>query len=352
MEKKNLSKTVLFTIILLLATGLFFGSGLSTALAQAVKPVELKWGHFVPTSHAMHAEVIDPLVKEVEKATEGRVKITIFPGATLAKPADLYDSTVTAIADFVYTLPAYSPGKFPLTEGPELPFLFSSAKHVTETLYGLWEKFPEFRKEYGEVKMCWLWAGDPGQLFTKKPVRTMADLKGMKIRVHGPATKDLASAFGASPITSPVGEQYEMLKRGVIDGVFTPWSASLHFRLYEVTSHATVMNAYVPIMISVMNKETFEKLSPKDKKILDDMLGKKVAIKGATIYDDLALKSIDTHKKAGIQVYELPSAEMEKWRLAADPLYKAWATKMEGKGLPGKKFFDEMVKISKEVGPK
>ncbi len=343
---------VAFPMILFLVTGFTYLCGLPTALAQAVKPVELKWGHFVPTSHAMHAEVIEPWVKEVEKATEGRVKITIFPGATLAKPADLYDSAVTAIADFVYTLPAYSPGKFPLTEGLELPFLFSSAKHVTETLYGLWDRIPEFRKEYGETKMCWIWAGDPGQLFTKKPVRTLADLKGMKIRVHGPATKDLATAFGASPITSPVGEQYEMLKRGVIDGVFTPWSASLHFRLYEVTSHATIMNAYVPIMVSVMNKETFEKLSPKDKKILEDMMGKKVAIKGAVIYDDLALKSIETHKKAGVQVHELPPAEMDKWRAAADPLYKSWVTKMEGKGLPGKKFFDEMMKLSKEYGPK
>ncbi len=350
--EKRASSIIVFSVVLLLVTGLIGSSVIPIASAQAVKPVELKWGHFVPTSHAMHAEVIDPWVKEVEKATEGRVKITIFPGATLAKPGDLYDSAVTAIADFVYTLPAYSPGKFPLTEGPELPFLFGSAKHITDTLYGLWDRFPEFRKEYGETKMCWIWAGDPGQLFTKKPVRTMADLKGMKIRVHGPATKDLATAFGASPITSPVGEQYEMLKRGVIDGVFTPWSASLHFRLYEVTSHATIMNAYVPIMVSVMNKETFEKLSPKDKKILEDMMGKKMAIKGAVIYDDLALKSVDTHKKAGIQVYELPPAEMEKWRVAADPLYKAWITKMEGKGLPGKKFFDEMIKLSKEYGPK
>jgi TRAP-type C4-dicarboxylate transport system substrate-binding protein len=105
-------------------------------------------------------------------------------------------------------------------------------------------------------------------------------------------------------------------------------------------------------MVSVMNKETFEKLSPRDKKILEDMMGKKVAIKGAMIYDDLVLKSVDTHKKAGIQVYELPPAELEKWRVAADPLYKTWITKMEGKGLPGKKFFDEMVKLSKEYGPK
>ncbi|MBM4279114.1 MAG: TRAP transporter substrate-binding protein, partial [Deltaproteobacteria bacterium] len=321
-------------------------------LHAQTKPVELKWGHFVPTSHAMHAEVIDPLTKEIEKATEGRVKITIYPGSTLAKPADLYDSVVTGIADFVYTLPAYSPGRLPLSEGPELPFLFSSSKHVTETLYGLWEKFPEFRKEFAEVKMCWIWAGDPGQLFTRKPVRTMADLKGMKIRVHGPATKDLASAFGASPITSPVGEQYEMLKRGVIDGVFTPWSASFHFRLHEVTSHATIVNAYVPIMVTVMSKETFSKLSPKDQKIVDEMIGKKVALKGAGIYDDLALKSIDVHKKAGMQVYDLPSAEMEKWRSATEPQYKAWSAKMDGKGLPGKAFFEEMVKLSRTYAPK
>ncbi len=342
----------LMTMVLVLMTSVFFMAIYIPALHAQTKPIELKWGHFVPTSHAMHAEVIDPLVKEIEKATEGRVKITIYPGATLAKPADLYDSAVTGIADFVYTLPAYSPGRLPLSEGPELPFLFKSAKHVTETLYGLWEKFPEFRNEYREVKMCWIWAGDVGQLFTRKPVRTMDDLKGMKIRVHGPATKDLAAAFGASPITSPVGEQYEMLKRGVIDGVFTPWSASMHFRLHEVTSHATILNAYVPIMVSVMNKETFGKLSPKDQKIIDDLIGKKVAMKGAGIYDDIALKSIDIHKKAGMQIYELPPAEMEKWKLAVEPQYKAWASKMDGKGLPGKRFLDEMIKLSKEYAPK
>ncbi len=350
MKEKNL-KPIIFVLGCLIISIFFFGI-YQTSLYAQTKPVELKLGHFVPTSHAMHSEVIDLWTKELEKATEGRVKITIYPNNTLSKPADLYDSVVTGIADFIYTLPAYTPGRFPLTEALELPFIFRSAKHVAETIYGLWEKFPEFRNEYREVKMCWIWAGDVGQLFSKKPVKAMADIKGLKIRVHGPTTKDLASAFGASPITSPVGEQYEMLKRGVIDGVFTPWSASLHFRLYEVVSYATIMNAYVPIMIVVMNKETFNKLSPIDQKILEDSIGKKLAIKGVTIYDNLALKSIEVHKKAGIQVYELPSSELDRWRAMAEPQYKAWITKVEGKGLPGKAFFDEMINISKRFAPK
>jgi len=349
MEKKVFSLNTFFISLIL---GFIFLIGIQVSFIKSTSAVELKLAHFVPTSHAMHAEVIEPWTKEIEKATEGRIKITIYPNATLAKPSDLYDSAVTGIAEMVYTLPAYTAGKFPLTEAPELPFIFNSATHVTNTLYGLWEKFPEFRKEYGDVKMCWIWAGDPGQLFTKKPVHTMADIKGLKIRVHGPTTKDLASAFGASPITSPVGEQYEMLKRGVIDGVFTPWSASLHFRLYEVISYATIVNAYVPIMIVIMNKDTFEKLSSKDKQIIDGMIGKKVALKGAAIYDNLAKKSIEIHKKANIQIYELPPPEMEKWKHAVEPVYKAWITKIEGKGLPGKKFFDEMIKLSKEFASK
>jgi len=105
-------------------------------------------------------------------------------------------------------------------------------------------------------------------------------------------------------------------------------------------------------MVTVMNKETFAKLSPKDQKIIDDMMGKKVALKGAGIYDDLALKSVDAHKKAGMQVYELPPAEMEKWRSASEPQYKTWMNKMDGRGLPGKAFFDEMVRISKLTAPK
>lgn len=310
--------------------------------------LELKLAHFVPTSHAMHAEVIEPWAKEIEKLTEGRVKITIYPNATLAKPSDLYDSAVTGIAELIYTLPSYTAGKFPLTEGLELPFMFNSAQHVTRTVYALWDRVPEFRKEYGDTKILWIWAGDPGQLFTKKPVRTVSDLKGLKIRVHGPTTKELASALGASPITSPVGEQYEMLKRGVIDGVFTPWSASMHFKLYEVTSYATILNAYVPIMIVAMNKQAFEKLSPKDKKVIEDTTGRKIAIKGAAIYDDIAKKSIEIHKKANVQIHEPSREEFEKWRNAVAPVYSSWVAKIEAKGLPGKKFFDEMVKIGKE----
>ncbi|MCX7857532.1 MAG: TRAP transporter substrate-binding protein [Deltaproteobacteria bacterium] len=309
---------------------------------------ELKLAHFVPTSHAMHAEVIEPWAKEIEKLTEGRVKITIYPNATLAKPSDLYDSVVTGIAELIYTLPSYTAGKFPLTECFELPFMFNSAQHVTKTIYTLWDKVPEFRKEYADTKILWIWAGDPGQLFTKKPIRGVADLKGLKIRVHGPSTKELASALGASPITAPVGEQYEMLKRGVIDGVFTPWSASMHYRLYEVISHATVLNAYVPVMIVAMNKQAFDKLSPKDKKIIEDTTGKKLALKGAEIYDNIAKKSIEDHKKANVQIHELTREDFEKWRNAVAPVYNSWISKIEGKGLPGKRFYDEMVKASRE----
>ncbi|MCS7280505.1 MAG: TRAP transporter substrate-binding protein [Desulfobacterota bacterium] len=310
--------------------------------------VELKLAHFVPTSHAMHAELIEPWAKEVERLTEGRVKITIYPNATLAKPADLYDSVVTGVAEIIYTLPSYTAGKFPLTEGFELPFIFNSAQHVTKTIYGIWDRILEFRKEYADTHILWIWAGDPGQLFTKKPIRSILDLKGLKIRVHGPSTKELASALGASPITAPVGEQYEMLKRGVIDGVFTPWSASMHFRLYEVTSYATVLNAYVPVMIVAMNKQAYEKLSPRDRKVLEDTTGRKIAFKGAAIYDDIAKKSIEIHRKANVQIHELTREEFEKWRSAVAPVYNAWIAKMEGKGLPGKRFFDEMMKLSRE----
>lgn len=333
-----------FFLIFIIVFG--FVSFVPNAL-YAEKVVELKMSHFMPSIHVQHVEVMVPFSQEVEKATNGRVKITVYPGGSLVKAPDHYDAAATGIVDFAYVVHGYTPGKFPLTSVMELPFLFNSAVQGTKVFYDLWEKFPEFEKEHPNVKVCWIWAGDTGQLFTtKKQVRAMEDLKGLKIRTHSLVLKNTLEKLGAVPVTLPISELFESLQKGVIDGCITPWSAVYDFGLHNVVRYATVANFYVPSFVMVMNKNSFQKLSIEDQKILSQMMGKKMGLKAAMVYDNAAQKGIDSLKKSGGTIYSLPENELNRWRKAVEEVYTTWVKDMENKRLPGKKVFEEAKSLS------
>lgn len=319
------------------------------ALAVSPKVIELKMAHIMPTKHVQHVHVMVPFAEEVNKATEGRVKITIYPGGVLAKAPDQFDAAVAGITDFAYGVQAYTPGKFPLTSVLELPFMFTSGVHGTKVFWELWENIPELRKEYSGAKVCWLWTGDPGQLFTtKKPVRTMSDFKGLKIRTHSMVLKSALELLGAVPVTMPISEVYENLQKGVIDGCIVPWSAVYDFSLYEVVRYATVSNFYVSAFFMVMNPSSFDRLSPKDQKILEGMMGKRMGEKAAKVYDDAAQLGINYLKKSGASIYTLTQDELDRWEKTVDPIYKKWINDMESKGLPGKKVYEEARRLAKK----
>jgi len=326
-----------FIFVLGLTSVLFVSNGL-----YAQKATELKMSHFMPPKHVQHVEVMVPFSQEVEKATNGRVKINIYAGGVLAKAPDHYDAAATGIVDFAYVVHGYTPGKFPLTSVMELPFLFNSAVHGTNVLWELWEKFPELKKEHPGVKVGWVWAGDTGQLFTtKKQVRSLEDLKGLKIRTHSLILKTTLEKLGAVPVTLPISELFESLQKGIIDGCITPWSAVYDFGLHNVVRYATVANFYVPSFAMVINTRSFQKLSKEDQKILEQMMGKKMGNKAAIVYDNAAQKGIDSLKKSGGTIYSLPKNELDRWKKAVEEVYTKWVKDMENKTLPGKKLFEE-----------
>ncbi len=314
---------------------------------SSVFGLELKMSHFMPTKHVQHIEVMVPFAQEVEKATNGRVKITVYSGGVLAKAPDHYDAAATGIVDFAYVVHGYTPGRFPLTSVMELPFLFTSAVHGTKVFHQLWKDVPELAKEHPNVKVCWIWTGDTGQLFTtKKMVRSMEDLKGMKIRTHSLVLKNTLERLGAVPVTLPISELYEALQKGVIDGCITPWSAIYDFGLHEVVKHATVANFYVPSFVMVMKDDSFKKLSLEDQRILDQMMGEKMGLKAATVYDSAAQLGIDSLKKKGAIIYALTKDEQERWKKAVEDIYSQWVRDMEKKNLPAKKVLEEAQKLS------
>ena len=202
-------KKKLFVLLSTLMIAVMMFCTASTAASAPAKPVELKLAHAWATTHHVHV-ILDQWTKDVEKATNGRVKITIYPGGALSTAVQLYDTVRTGVVDLAWFLQGYTPGKFPLTSVIELPFMASSSKQGSPALWEVYENSPEMQAEYGGVKVLSMWVVDPGQLMTsRKVVRNFDDVKGLKIRIGSDTTKATAEALGAVPILMAINELYD-----------------------------------------------------------------------------------------------------------------------------------------------
>jgi TRAP-type transport system periplasmic protein len=308
--------------------------------------VDLIISHPFPARHVQHRLLLEPLKKDLEEKSKGRIKVTIHPGGALAAAPAHYENVVAGAFDIGWTLHGYTPGRFPLTSIVELPFLWSSAQEATKVLWQLYDETPALKNEYRDVKVLAIWAHDPGQIFTKsKPIKTLDDLRGLKIRAPGPVQTSMLSALGAVPLNMPAGEIYDSLERGVIDGLVIGNSAIRSFRLDQVVKHATLANFYVATMIVAMNQQSYKKLSADDRALLDSLTGSRLSMVGAKNYDADSDGGLAALKKVNASIYELPAGERAKWKSATSKVDNDWIKEMEGKGLPGKQMHDKMISL-------
>lgn len=321
-------------IIGIIGLGILFSGAAWDGVTDCHAAVELKMSHFMPTKHAQH-RVMEAWAHEMEEATGGKMKITIFPGGALGKPPHQYDNAVKGITDIAFGLHSYTAGRFPLTSVMELPFLVPSGEIGATVLWDLYGKY--LKDEFKDVKVLWMFMHGPGQIFTtKKPIKTLADLKGLKMRSPGPIMSDVIKRLGAVPVTMPITQVYTALERGTIDGVCGPWEIMPPFRFYEQCRYATIADVYSMTFFVVMNKAKYESLPPDIKGVLDDHIGKPMSIEAGKAYDNADAPGRKLALDKGMEVYTLPEAERQKWIQATLPVIDEWIVQMESKGLPGK----------------
>lgn len=296
--------------------------------------IELKMSHFMPTKHTQH-KVMAEWAETIGKLTNGRIKVTIYPGGALGKPPQQYDSAVKGITDIAFGLHAYTAGRFPLTSVMRLPFMVKSGEQGAIVLWSLYEKY--VKDEYKDSHILWMLCHGPGQIHTtRKPVKTLEDLRGLKLRTPGAVMSRVLKQLGAVPVSMPVTQVYTALDRKTVDGVCGPWEIMRPFRFYELTKYSTVVDIYTQTFFVVMNKKKYESLPPDLKKVIDENSGKKMSIVAGRAYDKKDRPSYELCLKKGIKVYELPPQEREKWRKASMPVENGWIKDMEAKGLPAK----------------
>ncbi len=307
---------------------------------------ELDFSHFFPPTHFMEEEV-KSFAAELEEKTDGRIKITSYPGAALAAPDEQFDAAATGSVDFALSVHGYTPGEFPLTSVMELPFMAETAVSGSKNLWTLMNEFEEFDAEYEGTVPLWLYTTDPGQLYTvDKPVKSIEDIKGMKIRSPSPETSEWLEALGATPVSMPMNENFEALERGVVDGTIAPWEAVKTWGLDEVINYATVGNFYSTTMFVVMNEEAFNKLSDEDQETIMELAGERMATKTGEIFDQFGGEAVEQAKEKGVEIYELSEAELAEWSEFINPTIENWINNVNEKGLPGQKVYDRAVELS------
>ena len=322
----------IFSVMLI--CGLIFGFGFVMVENAFCETIELKFAHFMSPKHIQHRMSFDPFCKKVAELTGGKVNIKIYPGGALGKPPQLPDAAKTGITDIAFIIPSYTTGRFPYISALDLPFICSSAEQTTEVIYDLYDKY--FAQDFKDYKVLWLYASGPGQLHSvTRPIRTAADLKGMKMRTSGAYMTKAMSALGANPIGMPVSKLTISLQKKVIDGMLTPWSAVKDFRLFDLVKHIAEIDLYTMPMAVVMNKQKWNSLPDFAKKAIDQASGKQEGMHAAEVYDEHDMNTINENKQnKKIQVYRVPDADRQAFIKATKGLEAEWKETMSKKGVP------------------
>lgn len=335
-------KARVLMVCMLCAVALVF-----TDVAQAApaKPIELAFAYQLPAVHFMHRRVIEPWAREVEQRCQGAIKINLYPAESLVKAKDTYEAVVKGVADMGWGLHHLSPGRFPVTEVFHLPFLAPTMETFGAAFDQL-ERKGYFKGEYKGVKILWLSGAPPSQLLTsKKPVRTMDDMKAMIINTD-PTIVPTMKLLGASPTQVPPPELYTSLQLGVVDGTVSPLAGIVMYRLHEVAKYMTLANVSSITTFAVMNLGTWNRLPKEVQKAIDELSGIEVYNRrwNKIQYEEEATARA-TLQKAGVELISLAPAEWKRWKNLAQPSYDKWIETTSAKGIPAKEVFAEVARI-------
>ncbi len=323
----------------------FAGAALSVPAAAAAQEVTLKVHQFLPSPATIPRLFIKPWSEKVEKESGGRIKFQHFPSMQLGgKPPALYDQARDGVADIVWTLPGYSPGRFPCAEVFELPFMMTNAEATSRAYTEFAEKY--CADSFKEVKVLAVHVHGPGMFHIKAPgVSRLEDLKGKKMRGPTRVINQLLENLGAVPIGMPLPAVPSALSKGVIDGTVIPWEVTPAFKIAELTGTHTEFGGdhalYTAAFVFAMNKAKYDSLPDDLKKVIDDNSGGDTGGWAGRVMEEQDAPGRVVAEKLGNPIVRIEGEELQRWKDAAVPVIEAWVKEMDGKGLPGQAMVDD-----------
>lgn len=337
MEKKRSLYLFLPTLaVLFLTVGML--CHVPPALAA---PVTLTYANF-PPAPTFPCVQMERWAKEVRERTKGQVEIKTFPGGTLLGAKNMFDGVVNGTADIGCLATAYQPGRFLLFEAMDLPFVFPNGAVASVVM---WELFAKFKPDaFDDVKVLTMFTCATANIMSQKPVRSMKDLEGLKLRAAGTGV-DIMKLLGAAPEGMPMSAVPEALQKGVVQGLVSSLEVMKDMKFAEYCKFASFTNLWVVPFAVVMNKKRWEALPVDVKKVFDD-LSREQALWTGKYVDKHAEEAVGWSKKEHkVEFITLSEDELAKWKTRTEPLTQKYLDRTKDGKVTGKQFLDELLKL-------
>jgi len=298
----------LLSITALAAVSLFGCSNQSDSSSDTASSQEttvLRFSHFYPSTSDINEQIFEPWAKKIEADSNGRLKVEVYPSATISKADTAYESAVKGTIDIGSQVQGYTSGRFPLSQIAELPGLSNSSTQTGCMLQTLYDN-GAIASEYDDSHLLFMFATGPGTLHsTNKLIKTPEDMRGMRIRRPSAVAGDIIESMGASPVGLPATDIYTSLQRGVVDGLSFPWEAMATFKLDELTKYHTNMPFYSSALMVTMNKDKYEGLPEDLKQVIDDNSGMALSKKVGAMWDKTYSVQLQAARDKGDEVIDI-----------------------------------------------
>jgi TRAP-type transport system periplasmic protein len=326
-----MKKLVIIPIVVILACLVLSAAGFAG-------PVKLTYSSFFPPTHDQ-SKLAEAWSKEVEKRTNGQVKIDFFPGGTLTSAQECYGGVVQGISDIGFSVLGYSRGRFPVMAAVDLPLGYTSGTSATMVANGVYDRFKP--KEFDDVQVMYFHAHGPGLLHTaKKPVASLEDLKGLKIRATGNSAQ-LITALGGTAVAMSMPDSYQAIQRGVVNGGIYPVETNKGWKMAEVVNYMTESYsvAYTTTFFVVMNKNRWNGL-PADVRQTIAEINTEWVSRHAEVWDESDQAGREEFLAKGGKVIPLSPDESKRWKDKADTMIQDYTRELDTKGLEGREIVD------------
>ena len=339
-----MKRGIRLSVVLVAVAGLALAAGCGKGKQEggeepAAKVYKLTYSIFFPPMH-IQAKTGMEWAAEVEKRSGGRIQITVHPGGSLTKADQCWQGVLGGISDLGMSCFAYTPGRFPLLEALDLPLGWPDGLTATRVATALAAKYNP--AEIQGAKILYVHAHGPGILATKKPVRSLEDLKDMKIRGTG-LSAGIATALGATAVGMPQPETYDALQKGVVDGTFCPIETLKGWKQGEVIEYVTDTKAigYTTAMFVAMNQKSWDALPADLQKIIEDVSAEFVDKHGQA-WNQADAEGLEFVKGLGREIIALSADEEARWKAAVEPIVEKYLAQTAEKGLHGADFLKDV----------
>jgi TRAP-type transport system periplasmic protein len=317
------------TLLFAAAATLAFGAGPAFGQKQT-----LRMAYWAGPAHHM-VKTQEAWIKTIEEASGGNLTVELDK-APLAKPDGQYDLIKNGVRDMVWHVPTYTRGRFDMLAAGEIPFLCPSATVCSPALSRWYRKHKLDEKEFTDTKLLNVFVHGPGMVHSTKLVKTLEEIKGIKIRAAGSGVA-IAQALGMSAVALPATEVHEAMSRGTVEGALFPWEAVDSFRLAEVAkAHLELPGGlYTSTFVIVMNNDAFSKLTPANQAALMKVSGDAGSRLFGKYWDEADDRARENAKKRGNTINTLAPAELERWKPMLQFVRDEWLKKAKERGLDG-----------------